>query len=86
MTRWVEHKACIGYTRKVYESYVGNTERKRLLGKHMHRWACNIEIVPRELLCEDVNWIDLTENLVHWVGCCYHGNEILGFIKSGEFL
>jgi len=37
-TRWVVHVARVGEMRSVYNSLVGNHERKRQLGRPRYRW------------------------------------------------
>jgi hypothetical protein len=44
--RWARHVRRMG---NLYRGFVGKSERKRLLGKHRHRWEHNIEINLRAI-------------------------------------
>jgi len=39
-----------------------------------------------EIGCEDVDWINLSQDWVHWWTLCKCGNEPLGSIQDREFL
>jgi hypothetical protein len=40
--------------------------RKRPLGRHEHKWECNIKIDLKEIVWVDVDWIHLTQVRVQW--------------------
>jgi hypothetical protein len=41
---------------------VRKPERKRQIGSFRHRWEYYIKMDLNEILCEDVDWIDLVED------------------------
>jgi hypothetical protein len=41
-------------------------EMKKSLGRLRHRWENIIEIDCTETVCEDVDWINLIQDRVHW--------------------
>jgi hypothetical protein len=48
-------------------------------------WKDNIKVDLREIGCEGVKWINLTQNRGRVAGSCEHGYEALGSIKCWEF-
>jgi hypothetical protein len=46
----------------------------------------NIEMNFGEEVCEDVDWIRLSQDTISVVRSCQHGTELLDFIKGGQFL
>jgi len=36
------------------------------LGRHRHRWQVNIKMDLNEIVCEDVEWINVSQNIVQW--------------------
>jgi hypothetical protein len=49
----------MGAKRNAYRILVGKPERKRPLGRRIHRWEDNIKMDLRELEWRNMNWIDL---------------------------
>lgn len=47
-------------------NFGGITRRKRSFGKPRRRWENNIKIHLGEILCEDVEWIDLAQDTGQW--------------------
>jgi len=50
----------------MYEILVQKLVGKRPLGGHRHRREGNIKISPKEIGCEDVDWIQVAEDRVWW--------------------
>jgi hypothetical protein len=50
----------------VYRILVGKPERKRPLGRSMHRWENNIKMDLQEVGCGSVDWIRLAQNRDRW--------------------
>jgi hypothetical protein len=67
--------------RRAYRIIVGRTERKRPPGRPKHRWKDSIKMDLKELVCADVNWIQLAADRVQW-WAPEHGNEYSGSIKG----
>jgi hypothetical protein len=42
--------------------------RKKPLGKSRHRWVDNTEMNLQEIGSENVNWIHLAQDRIHWWG------------------
>jgi len=80
--------ACSTYggRRGVYSVLVGKPEGKRPLGRPRHRWEDNIKMNLQEVVCGDMDWIDVAKIRVKLAGCCECGNEPSGSIKCEEFL
>jgi hypothetical protein len=36
------------------------------LGRPRRRWEDNIKLIPKEVVCEGVDWLYLTQDTVHW--------------------
>jgi hypothetical protein len=64
--RWAGHVACMGEGRCVYRVLIGRPEGKRPLGRPRHRWNDDIKMDLREIGINVVNWIQLTQDRVHW--------------------
>jgi hypothetical protein len=47
-----------------YNILVGNLEGKRLFGRPRRRWEYNIKIDLREIQCDDVDWVHVTQDRV----------------------
>jgi hypothetical protein len=52
--------------RNAYKIFVRKSERKRLCGRHRHRWECDIRMVLRGIGWEDVVWIHLALDMNWW--------------------
>jgi hypothetical protein len=61
--------ACMGEGRGVHRSLVGRPESKRLLVRPKRRWEDNIKLDLREIGIGGENWIQLSEDRVHWRAC-----------------
>jgi hypothetical protein len=64
--RWAGHVACMGEDRKVYKVLVGNSERKRPLGRPRRRWEDGIRMDLREIGLGRVDWIRLYQDRHRW--------------------
>jgi hypothetical protein len=64
--RWVKHVACIGEMRNECKILVGKHEGKRSLGNPRRRWEDNIRMDLREIGCEGVDWINLSQDRGQW--------------------
>jgi len=60
--RWVGHLARMGERRGVYRVLVGKPDGKTPLGRHRHRWECNIKMDLHEMECEGMDWIELAQD------------------------
>jgi hypothetical protein len=49
-------------TRNACRILVGNSEGKRLLGRPRRRWVDNIKTDLREIGCNGMDWIDLSQD------------------------
>jgi hypothetical protein len=49
----------MGKRRGLYKVKVGKSERKRPLGRPMHRWEDNIKMDLQEVGSGDMDWIEL---------------------------
>ena len=58
--RWAGHLARMG--RGVYRVLVRKTEGKRPLGRPKHRWNSNIKMDLKEVGCEGMDWIEMTQD------------------------
>jgi len=52
--------------RNAHKILVRKPEGKKLLGRSKCRWEDNIRMVLREIGCEDVDWIHLSQDRVKW--------------------
>jgi hypothetical protein len=64
--RWAGHVACIWEGRGIYRVLVGRPEGKRPLRRPRCRWENNIKMDLREIGIDEVNWIQLAQDRVHW--------------------
>jgi hypothetical protein len=55
---WAGHLAWIGAKKNAYRIFVGKLERKRRLGRPIHRWVGNIKVDLREIGWDGMDWID----------------------------
>jgi hypothetical protein len=56
------HVAGMGERRGTYRILLGKPEGKCPLGRHRHRWKCNIKMDLKEVGCGDMDWIDLDQD------------------------
>jgi hypothetical protein len=68
--RWAGHVARVGEMRNAYNSFVGNPEGKRPLGKPRYRWE-DIRISFRVIGCEGVDWMHLVLGRDQWRAVAY---------------
>jgi hypothetical protein len=61
----VRLEPCMGDKRNTYKILVGNPERKRPLGRYWRRWE-DTRIDLKEIMCEDVDWILLSQDRDQW--------------------
>jgi hypothetical protein len=64
--RWAGHLARMGEKRNAYRILVGKPESKRPLRKPRCRWVDNIKMDLREIVWDDVDWIDLVQDRDWW--------------------
>jgi hypothetical protein len=64
--RWAEHVARMGEKSNAYRILVGKPEGKRPLGRPRRRWLDNIEMDPREIGWDCMDWIDLAQDRDQW--------------------
>jgi hypothetical protein len=55
-----------GEERNAYRILVGKPEGKRRLGRSRHRWVDNIKMDLREIVWDDMDCIDLTQDRDKW--------------------
>jgi hypothetical protein len=72
----------VGEKRNACETLVGKTERKRPLGRPRRRGKDSIKIDLKELVCEDVDWIQLAQYRDQ-CQTCERGNEPSSSINGG---
>jgi hypothetical protein len=60
--RWVMCVACVGEMRNAYKTSVGKPERNRPLGRSKRRWENYIKMDLKEIECDGVNCIHLTQD------------------------
>jgi hypothetical protein len=75
----------LGEKRNVYNNSVRKPERMRRLGRPRRRWENNVRMDLRETGWEVVDWIHRAQGQGPMAGCCEHGNEPSGPIKSEKF-
>jgi hypothetical protein len=78
--RWAEYVAEMGKVRNTYRILVG-----KLDGKPRRRKEGNIEMNKKEI-CQDVDWIHLTQERVCWRSLVNPVIELSGSINDGEFI
>jgi len=64
--RWVEHVARMGDRRGVYRVLVRKPEGRRPLGRPRLRWEDNIKMDLQEVVCGDMDWIELAQDRDRW--------------------
>jgi hypothetical protein len=64
--RWAEYVVLMGEKRNAYMLLMGNTERKRPLGRPRRRWVDNIRMDVEEVGWGDVDWIRLAQDRNRW--------------------
>jgi hypothetical protein len=52
--------------RGVYMFLVGKLEGQRPLKRSRRRWEDNLKMVPQEVGCDRVDWIELAQNRDSW--------------------
>jgi hypothetical protein len=52
--------------RNAYRILVRKPERKRPLGRQRRRWLDNIKMELREILCDGMDWVDVTQDRDQW--------------------
>jgi hypothetical protein len=62
----VGHVARVGDMRSAYKILVGNSEEKRPLGRPWCKWSDKIKVDLKEIGCEGVEWIHLTQDRDQW--------------------
>lgn len=50
----------------IYKIVVGNTERKRQVGRPRCKWEDNIKVDICGIVYECVNWVQLVQDKAHW--------------------
>jgi hypothetical protein len=71
----------LGDTKNTYKNSVGNPVERKSLRKPRRRWKDNIEMDFEEKVCEDVDWIHLSQDTISVVRS-YQRIEHLDFIKA----
>ena len=64
--KWVGHVARMGKRRGAFRLLVGKPEKRRPLGRPMHRWEDNIKTDLREVEWGGLDWIDVTGDRERW--------------------
>jgi len=82
----VGHVARIGEVRNAYKILVGNSDRKRPLGRPKRRWEDSIRMNLREIEWEDVDWMQLAQDRVQWRAVVYMVINLRVPRKAGNFL
>jgi hypothetical protein len=78
------HVACMGERRNVYRLLVGELERKRPLGRTIHKWMDNINVDLVERGCTGLDWIVLAQDWCKWRVSREHSDDPLGSIHPWE--
>jgi hypothetical protein len=55
-----------GEKNNAYRIWEGNPEGERPLGKPRRRWKNNIKMELREIVWDDMKWINLTQDMDLW--------------------
>jgi hypothetical protein len=66
----------MGEERGAYRILVGRHGGRRPLGRPKRRWEDNIKMDIREVVLEDMNWIDLAQDRDRWRALV---NEVMSF-------
>lgn len=69
----------MGELRNAYKILAINNE---LLRRARHRCENNNKTYLKEIGCENVDCIHVTQNVVHYWVLCDHGNETSGYIRG----
>jgi hypothetical protein len=64
--RWAGHVARMGERRGAYRALVWKPEERRPLGRPERRWEDNVKMDLREVICGDVDWIDVAQGRDRW--------------------
>jgi hypothetical protein len=56
----------MGEKRNAYRILVGKPEGKRALERPRRRWVDNNKMDLREIVCDVMDWIDLSQNRDQW--------------------
>jgi hypothetical protein len=64
--RWVWHVWCMRHIRNEHKVLVGKPEGERPLGRPRHRWEDIIKMDLGEIVCEDVDWIQMAQDRDQW--------------------
>jgi hypothetical protein len=64
--RWAGHVARMGDNRVVSRLLVGKPEGNRPFGRPRHSWEDNIKMDLQEVVCEDMDWIELAQDRGRW--------------------
>jgi hypothetical protein len=64
--RWAGHVARMGEERKLYKVLVGKPEEKGPLVTPRRRWENGIRMDLREIVWEDVEWVQLDQDSGQW--------------------
>jgi len=64
--RLAGHVARIEERRGVYRALLGKPEGKRPLWRPRHRWEDNIKMNLQEMVCGDMDWIELAQDRDRW--------------------
>jgi hypothetical protein len=62
----VGHVADVRGLRNACGILVTKAELKRTLGKPRHEWGNNIKMEFKEIVSEDMEWIHLLQDVIHW--------------------
>jgi len=58
--------ACMCERRGIYRVLVGKPEGKRPLGRPRRRWEDNIKMDIQEVVCGDMDWIEMALDRDRW--------------------
>jgi hypothetical protein len=64
--RWAGHVARMGERRGVYRILVGKPEGKKPHGRPRRKWKDNIKMDLQEVVCEDMDWMELAQDRDSW--------------------
>jgi hypothetical protein len=65
---------------------VGKPEGKRPPGRPKHRWVDNIKMDLREIVCDDMDWINLTQDRDQWRALVNTVMNLWAPYSAGKFL
>jgi hypothetical protein len=80
------HVARMGEKRGVYRVMVGKYGGKRGLGRPRLRWEDNINVNPKEVGCEDMDWIDVAQDRDRWRALVNAVMNFQALLNAGSFL